>query len=225
MGKWNPFTKTSDDTVDKKDQSKSEADELVERLGASMEERLKPFRDEITSLKNDWESIKQAASKAEEPPPPDPASLTPEQRHENERNALLALTVQAHARITEADCISNVASRWPNLIPQIKDAFAKTPVQRKAQTDYAEYCQNIVKMLVGDAAMKAGLNYDDKREGSKFFIEDGAGKGDGDESLLSDRSLTWQDPINGRVETPRDTLRKLGIKPEEFEEAMKKGAV
>ena len=59
MGKWNPFTKTSDDkNVDNKDQSKSEADELVERLGASMEERLKPFRDEITSLKNDWESIK-----------------------------------------------------------------------------------------------------------------------------------------------------------------------
>ena len=209
-------------------QSKSEADKLVEALGAKLDERLKPFEEKITNLEGRWNRIEEEAVRASEPPPKDPATLTPEERNDNDKKALLALSVQANARITESECLASVAEKWPSVVPQLKEAFAKTSLDVKARSDYATICSNAVDTLVGRAARSSGLRYDERREGSKFFIEDSGGTGGGNDevSVLSDPELTWVDSKGTRTETPRDTLRKLGFSKEEqkkFEENLKNG--
>ena len=223
MSKWNPFTKTSDsDKVDDKTQSKTDQDALVERMNAAFAEHMKPLRDEFTTLKNDWESIKAAATK-EEPPPNNEGELTPEQKNERDKRSLLALNIATNARLTEGECIQGISDQWKHLIPEIRTLFNRTPIERKAQPDYPEYCNNIVDMLIGKAARSAGLRYNG--DNKTFFIEDAASKTGGEQSPLADPALSWQDPVSGKTESASETLRKLGIKPEDFVKSMNDGIV
>lgn len=207
-------------------QSKSEADLLVEKLGATIDERLKPLRDEFSALKNDWDSIKAEATKTDPPDPTknaDGSEVTAEQKAEREKTTLFALTVQTNARITENECIGSMQQNWPHLINEARELFQKTPWQRKAQPDYAEYCGNVVRMLVGREALKGGLRYDQKA--SRFLIEDSTTKTGGEASPLNDPDLTWTDPNTGKTLTASEQLRKLNIDPEKFAESMKRGVV
>jgi hypothetical protein len=222
---WNPFKKT--DEPEKKDgeQSKSEVDQLVEKLGVSFEERLKPLREGFESLKTEWDGIKAAAAKEPEPNNNGGGGdeLTEEQKAAKDRTALLALTVQTNARITESEIISEISANWSHLIPEIRSYFQSTPIQRKAQADYAEFCRNIKDMVVGKAAQKAGLRFDGKNQ--RFFLEDASAKTGGAESPLNDPDLGWTDPNTGKSISASEQLAKLGIKPEEFVESQKRGIV
>jgi hypothetical protein len=217
---WNPFAKKDDEKKD--DQSKSEVDLLVEKLGASFEERLKPLREGFETLKTEWDGIKAAATK-EDPPPNNDADLTEEQKLKKNQDGLFALNVATNARLTESEVISEISANWAHLIPEIRTILAATPLQRKAQADYAIYCRNVKDMIVGQAAQKAGLRYDNK--GGRFFLEDAAAKTGGADSPLSDPDLSWTDPNTGKTITGSETLARLGIKPEEFVENQKKGYV
>jgi hypothetical protein len=219
---WNPFRK-NDEHEKKDDQSKSEVDELVEKLGASFEERIKPLQDGFTALKSEWDGIKAAATKADEPPPANDAELTDEQRNKKAQDGLFALSVATNARLTESEVLSEISSNWAHLIPEIRTILAATPLPRKAQADYAVYCRNVKDMIVGQAAQKAGLRYDGKN--SRFFLEDAAARTGGDASPLYDPDLNWTDPNTGKTITGSETLARLGIKPEEFVENQKKGYV
>lgn len=220
MGLWN---KKPEDKKD--DQSKSEADLLVERLGATIDERLKPLSEKVESVAS-WQARVEEQFKTETPPDanknPDGTELTPEQKQANRESALLALTVQANARITESECIASIQSGWPQLVAEARATFAKTPWQRKAQADYAEYCNNVVDMLVGREAKKGGLRYDSKN--SRFMIEDSAAKTGGENSPLNDPELTWVDEHSGKTLTASEQLAKLRIDPKEFADFMKRGA-
>jgi hypothetical protein len=220
---WNPFKK---DGEKKDDQSKSEVDELVEKLGASFEaklsERLDPLQKGFTELKGEWDGIKAAATKNDDPPPADD-TLTEEQKLKKNQDGLFALNVATNARLTESEVISEISANWAHLIPEIRTILAATPLQRKAQADYAVYCRNVKDMIVGQAAQKAGLRYDNK--GGRFFLEDAAAKTGGADSPLSDPDLSWTDPNTGKTITGSETLARLGIKPEEFVENQKKGYV
>ena len=139
--------------------------------------------------------------------------------------ALAEQNVQGNARWTERDAIDSIHPDFKHLIPQVREVFAeKTPISRKAQGDYAEYCSNVVKLVIGQEAMKAGLR---RKESGEFFLEDrSAGSGTPD-SMLNDPSLTWkQETANGvREMSAQEQLRKLGIDPKKFEESAKKGLV
>jgi hypothetical protein len=206
------------------DQSKSEADVLIEKLGALVDEKIKPLNDGFTALKTDWESIKAEASKE---PPADPnrnsdgTEVTPEQRQANREQALFALTVTTNARITEEDCIRSISDKWPQLVAEARKLFSTTDWQRKAKTDYPEYCENVVDMLVGREAKKGGLRYD--RSSSKFLIEDGVTHDTDDSNPLMSGDYDWTDPRNPqRHLTAKQQLDKLGINPKEFDEFLKK---
>jgi hypothetical protein len=206
------------------DQSKSEADLLIEKLGALVDEKIKPLNDGFTALKTDWESIKAEASKEPTPDPnknPDGTEVTAEQRQANREQALFALTVTTNARITEEDCIRSISDKWPQLVAEARKVFSTTDWQRKAKADYPEYCNNVVDMLVGREAKKGGLRYD--RTSSKFLIEDGVTHDTDEGNALTSGEYDWTDPRNpSRHLTATQQLNKLGINPKEFDEFMKK---
>jgi len=223
---WKPFQKTNEpEKKEGGEQEKSEVDQLVEKLGVSFDERIKPLKEGFEALKSEWDGIKAAATEK-----PDPNSnggggeeLTDEQKAARDRTALLTLSVQTNARITEGEVLSEISANWAHLIPEIKGYFASTPVQRKAMADYAEFCRNIKDMVVGKAAQKAGLRFDGNNQ--RFFLEDASAKTGGAESPLANPDLSWTDPNSGKTITASETLARLGIKPEEFVENQKKGLV
>jgi len=229
---WNPFRKKDDPAEKKDEQTKSEVDQLVEKLGASFDaklsERLDPLQKGFTELKTEWDGIKAAASEGDKGGSGGGTGgggeeLTDEQKAARDRMALLTLSVQTNARITESEVLSTISQKWAKFIPDIKKYFAETPIARKSQADYAEYCNNIVKMVIGDAALKSGLGFNDKDK--RFFLEDAASKTGGEGSILADPDLSWTDPNTGKTISASDTLARLGIKPEEFVENQKKGLV
>src|SRR6266850_6739021 len=183
---WKPFQKTNEpEKKEGGEQEKSEVDQLVEKLGVSFDERIKPLKEGFEALKSEWDGIKAAAEK--ETPPNNNGGggteeLTDEQKAQRDRKALLVLAVQTNARITEGEVLSEISAQWAHLIPEIKGYFASTPVERKAQPDYAEFCRNIKDMVVGKAAQKAGLRYDNK--GSRYWLEDSSAKTGGADSPL-----------------------------------------
>lgn len=221
-----PFKKPDETSTDGKkpdEQSKAEIDALVERLGASFEEKIKPLRDEFGALKTEWDGIKAAATKPDPNTNADGTELTDEQKAARARNATVAIAVNANARLTESEIISEVAAKWGKFTPKIKEFFANTPIERKAQPDYADYCRNIVKMVIGEAALSSGLSYDG--QGNKFFLEDSVARTGDVDSPLNDSDLTWTDPRSGKVYTASQQLSKLGIDAKEFSENLRKGLV
>lgn len=210
---WPKFGKSDDKN---EDQSKAEADALVERFAALIDEKNKPLNDTITALKSKWDAIEAEATK-ETPPARDPATIPEEEKAANREKALFALTVQANARITESECISTISSQWSHLIPELKRMFAETDINLKARPDYAQRCENCVNVLIGQAARKGGVRSDGS---GKFYIEDSASKTGGEDSPLNDIP-TWQG--DDRVESASDTLRKLKIDPKKFSEDFKNG--
>jgi len=228
---WSPFKKKDDETVKDGEQAKSEVDQLVEKLGVSFDaklsERLDPLQKGFTELKTEWDGIKAAASSdADKGKGGDGGGgggeeLTDEQKAARDRMALLTLSVQTNARITESEVLSGISQKWAKFIPDIKKYFAETPVARKSQADYAEYCNNIVKMVIGDAALKSGLGFNEKDK--RFFLEDAATKSGGADSPLNDADLSWTDPTTGKTLSATDQLARLGIDPGKFVENQKKG--
>jgi hypothetical protein len=215
------------------EQSEAQMTALVERLGASLEERIaKPLREDLTALKTEWETIKAEATK---PPaaagPTDesgkPRELTDEEKRNNATRATITLAVTTNARLTEREIIDELPADWSHLTPDIRALFANTPIERKAQPDYADYCRNCADLVIAKAARKAGLRYD---QGNKtFFLEDKSAAGaSGQDSPLSDPSLVWnQTKGDGSVKrwTAEEQLRKLGIDPKEFAANVEKGVV
>jgi hypothetical protein len=215
MGFWD---KKQDAQIDEKKadesvQSKTEIDQLVEKLGASFEERLRPIREEVTGIKAKFDAIEQAASATEDAEPADLATNAEKWKQENlgplaVQNALLA------ARITEREVLDSVPDEWRDVvIPRVRELLDKqTNIQQKASPSYPAYVQNCVDLIIGQEAKKAGLRRDSKTK--QFFIED-ATRSSSEATPLNDASLDWIDR-KGRVHKGSETLQKLGIDPVEF---------
>jgi hypothetical protein len=209
-------------------QSKSDADLLIEKLGASIDERLKPLSEKVNAISDKWEKMEVEANRslneeanrnartAEE-------NLTPEEKLAADSKRSLMIAVLTNARITEQECVDEVKDQWPGVVPRIRDLLATIPIEDKTKGDYPQRCRNAVKLVIGDEAMKNGLRQNPTS--GKFFIEDAAAKTGGKDSPLNDSDLGWTNPNTGRVETASETLAKLRIDPEKFVDSMKHGAV
>ena len=220
MGLWNKKPPEGDGP-----QSKTEADLLVERLGATIDEKLKPLRDEFTTLKTDWDSIKAEATRGAD----DEAArarkaaddtLTPEEKLANENKRLLMVSLLTNARITESEVVDEVKAQWPGLVPRIKEVLSTVPMDDKVKADYAQRCRNAVKLVIGDEAIKGGLRQNS--ETKKFFLEDAAANTGGEDSPFNDPDLTWVDERSGKTLTASQQLEKLRIDPKEFAEFVKR---
>ena len=197
-------------------QSKAEMDTLVERLGATIEERftsrleaaVKPLREKVESLET---SSRQPAKAAEPTEPADP-SLEPERWKRENLVPLAVQNILTNARLTENEVLMRVDPQWQHLLPEVRKYLDQTPVERKAEKDYPEYVQNCIDLAIGRAAKTAGVKYDSK--GQRFFIESGGTGTGGTESQFGE-DMVWVDR-KGRRLRGEDQLAKLGIDPKEF---------
>ena len=211
------------------EQNEAEVNALVEKLGASLEERIaKPLRDDLNALKSEWETIKTEATKPAPAAGPTNADGTPRELSQEEKNALgtkaaFAQSVLTNARLTEREVLDELPADWSHLIPKIRAHFASTSLDRKALPDYADYCRNCADLEIARAARTAGLRFN--QESKTFFLEDKSGAGaSGEDNPLNDPSLTWRKP-DGKVVTGLETLAALDIDPAKFAESVKKGVV
>jgi hypothetical protein len=210
------------------EQSKAEMDAMFERFGAMVEERVKPMRETVDAMQAKWNAIEAEATKTT-PPDTRPRDengnvreLTGEEKQRNLNLALAQQNVQTAARLTERDVLDSLPSDWKHLIPEIRTLFANTEIGRKAQADYAEYCQNCADLVIAREAKKAGLRFN--QQSKSFFLEDKSAGGSTPDSILNDPSLEWESR-DGRKMSAQEQLRKLGIDPKKFEESAKNGVV
>ncbi len=227
---WPKFGREKEPEEKKDDvQSKADVDALVDRIGSSIEERFfKPLESKVTALQTKWDEIEKAATA---PPKETNEDGTPKVLSEEEKNKLgtqatFAMSVQTNARLTEREVIDEISSSWSHLLPDIRAYFTNTPLARKAQADYPDYCRNIADMVIGKAAKAAGLRYDGQNK--SFFLEDKSTSVTREEGPLSDPSLVWhQQKPDGSTKTwsVADQLAALKIDPKELSDNMKKGIV
>jgi len=223
-----PFPKSApagESEEDKKKREEAEMNAFVERIGVSIDAKLKPLTEKVEAWDGRWKKLEEAAATPDEKP--DEGGLSDEERRRRddaiEKQKLLALSIATNARITEAEILAEVRGKFPNFEDKVKEYFANTPLERKAQADYATYCRNVVSMVIGQAALSGGLTYDNANK--TFFLEPGTGKtGEAAHDFLS-ADMTWTDPASGRTLTGRQQLERLGITPEDFAKSVKAGVV
>jgi hypothetical protein len=217
------FKKAADGSTE--DQSKAEMDAYFDRFNAAVEERVAPLKTAVETMQAKWNAIEAEATRpaAVDTRPRDEngnvRDLTPEEKQRNLNVALAQQNVNTAARLTERDVLDALPSDWKHLVPEIRALFAQTDISRKAQPDYAEYCQNCADLVIAREAKKAGLRFN--QQSKEFFLEDKSGGSTGEESILNDPSLSWNN--NGKVMSAREQLDKLGIDPKKFEERTAKG--
>jgi len=202
----------------KTEQSKSEADLLVEKLGASLDARLKPLADKVEAVAT-WQKNLEEVAKKTTPARTEgtndttkrvslaDASMDDAAEEEWKKQNILPAYVEmakTNARLTERETLDALGPEFDFLKPDIRKIFDDTPIQRKAGADYGAYCSNVVKMVIGDAAMKAGLKVQGQGDKRRFYLEDGTSKGNTGETIAP---------------TDAETLRKLHIDPAEFAKA------
>jgi hypothetical protein len=218
-------------TSDGEDQSKAEMDAMFERFGSMVDERMKPVVEKVSALSTDWEAVKAEATKSPvvDTRPRDEngnvRDLTPEERQRDMNIALAKQNIATSARLTERDVLDALPKDYADLKPQIAEMFRSTPIERKAQPDYAEYCQNCADLAIAREARKGGVrrNSDTK----EFFLEDKSAGSSASDSILNDPSLVWHyDSPNGpQTMSAKEQLRKLHIDPKDFEDYAKRGRV
>jgi hypothetical protein len=226
---WNKKAPEGETEEQRKTREEKEQNDFIEKIGVTLDAKVtaavKPIAEKVTSLDDRWTKLESAATNNEEEHVDD--NLTDEQKREKLRDTneqkLLALTIATNARITEGEVLQEVHEKFPEFETKIKEIYANTAIARKGAADYAAYCRNVMKMVVGEAALAGGLRYDTASK--SFFLENASGGGDGESHEFLASDMNWTDPKSGKVVTAREQLAKLGITPEEFDKSVKAGVV
>lgn len=213
-----PWNKDESVTKTEPEQTKNEVDQLVEKLSQHFDAKFTPILQDVTALKTDFDALKAAAAAPAPKENGEPKQLTSfiddGDRAFAERIGPLAVqTTQLSARVIESEALRQVqADGWDTLIPEIRKHLDNTPLARKAASDYGAYVENVVSMVIGANARKAGLRMDGSKK--TFYLEDATSKTNVSPSAFTS-DLNWVDS-KGRVHTAEDTLSKLGIDPAKF---------
>lgn len=234
MSFWKTKEVQGETEEQKKAREEKEANEFIEKIGVSLDAKLKaavgPLSEKVNAWDDRWKKLEEAASGDDsggDGGGVNDDSLTEEQKRERARDLkerkLLALSIATNARITESEILAEVREKFPEFETKIKEIYANTPIERKGMADYAAYCRNVMKMVVGEAALAGGLRYNTEKK--EFFLENAAGSGDGETHDFLAQDMAWTDPASGKTLSGREQLAKLGITPEEFAKSVKAGVV
>ena len=225
MSFWNKKAPDGETPEQLKAREEKEEQDFLGKIGLAVEARMKPLSDKVTALDDRWKKLEEAAN--EPPPNTDDSNLTDDEkrrmREEAEKKVLFAQGIANNARWTEQEAIDTLGEEYRELIPKIKERFLATPVERKAQKDYGQYCLNVINLTIGEAARAGGLRYDGANK--RFFLEDTSGGSEGEHHEFLGADVTWQDPASGKVMSGRQQLERLGITPEDFAKSVKAGVV
>lgn len=216
-----PWNKDESVTKTEPEQTKNEVDQLVEKLSQHFDAKFTPILQDVTALKTDFDALKAAAAapaQKEANGSDQPRQLTSfiddGDRAFAERIGPLAVqTTQLSARVIESEALRQVqADGWDTLIPEIRKHLDNTPLARKAASDYGAYVENVVSMVIGANARKAGLRMDGSKK--TFYLEDASAKTNVSPSVFGS-DVNWVDQ-KGRIHTAEEQLSKLGIDPVKF---------
>lgn len=234
MSFWNKKAPDGETEEQRKVREEKEQNEFIEKLNGSFEAKLKaavePISLKVNSLDERWTKLETAAGEGggdEGGGGSGDEGLSDEEKYRRandiEKRKLLALTIATNARMTEGEILTEVREKFPEFETKIKEIYANTAIERKGQADYATYCRNVMKLVVGEAALAGGLRYDTSTK--TFFLENSSGGGDGETHDFLANDMTWTDPVSGKKMTAREQLAKLNISPEAFAESVKRGVV
>lgn len=214
MAKWFTREKEGESKPPSSDDQSALLDAFAAKMNETLETAIKPLRETVTNLQSDWESIKNEAEKST---PEHKEELTDEQKRQQADRANFLFNMQTRAMLVENNLLNSLSADWSHLKPRLTEMFSKTAPEIKASPAYEQMCQNAVRQLVGEEALKGGLR---RTSEGRFFLEDAHAKTGGEDSPLNDFPV-WQS--DDRTETASDTLTKLGINPEEFAKDLKSG--
>lgn len=183
-----------------------------EELLAKMGELLAPLQTSINATQSRLTAMEEATKKP--PEVRDPTSiLDDEQKWKEETLTPFAIAqINTNARITEQEVFAEVREQgWGEFIPEIKKVLGDTPISVKG-ANYESYLRNVVKMVVGEQAMKSGL----KRKGSTFILEDASGSGNSDTSnptAMADREFLNFEVVTSKGKHVKrgEFLERMGI--------------
>jgi len=224
---WSKKPPEGETEEQRKVREEKEEQEFLSKIGLAVEAKMKPLSEKVDSWDKRWETLERAATETGDGGGGEDPDATEEEKREKarriENGKLLAATILTNARVTEKEVLDEIKDKFPEFIPQVKEIFANTAVERKGMADYAVYCRNVISMIIGKAAMNGGLRYN---EGTKtFFLEDQGGAGEADQHDFLAPDMTWSDPRSGKTLTGRQQLAKLGISAEDFAKSVKSGVV
>ena len=212
------------------EQSKADIEELVGKLNASfsasLDERLKPITEKVTAIETKWSTLEGDAAKEKQ----NADAAAEKERADLEdpdgsmrgriNEALTPLAIQSiklSARFTETEILNDCRQNgWAEYIPQIQQMFEAADIREKAnEKTYPQYCRNVVRVVIGDAAMKGGLKFDGNKK--TFFIESGGNAGGGGGNQFDSSEWAWTNDKTGATVSGNATLRRLGIDTKKFE--------
>jgi hypothetical protein len=227
MGFWNKKTPEGETEEQIKQREEKEQNDFISALMGKFEEKIKPLNDKVSAWDDRWKKLEDAAAGSVNDDSSNDANLSDDEKQrmneEVERRKLLAISIATNARITENEVLADVKEKFPELAEKVKEFLVNTPLERKGQQDYQQYCRNVVSMVVGQAAMTGGLQYNPATK--QFFLENASAGSRGEQLEFLAPDMAWTDPSSGRTLTGRQQLEKLGIAPEDFAKSVKNGVV
>ncbi len=163
------------DEPEKKEQTKTDADELIAKMRGAFEETLKPIREKVDSYEARFGTIEASVKKPEKKVEDQalPSVLDDEDAAFAARNMPQNIAIATlNARLTEGEVLNDMSARgWSDYIPKVRKILDEgTNIQTKADPNYKTYVQNVVKLVIGNDAIEKGLRFDSTKQ--TFFLED-----------------------------------------------------
>ncbi len=240
---WNPFDKQSNapgaevrnkiDAEGKPDPNKPAEKTPAELIAESVTSSLKPLVDKLDSFGQRLDSIEQGAPKRtpkpegqpeSQPKPAEVASVWDDEAAAfNQRLTPIVLhQMEVEARLVKNEIKqeyvkAGFGDMWDQFAAEIDQSLSNSPVvggDGKPVRGNPDYIRNVVDMIFGRAARKAGMKFNAQEK--TFFLESGTGPSGAEHTPPADDGMTpAQRRVFERMNVPLDRAKEV-IKKLEF---------
>lgn len=182
-------------------------------------EALKPFGETLTNLSAKIDAVEQATKKPEpkQTEPDQPMSVLDDENiaFAQRLTPLMLRQLELEARIVRSDIKAEYVSAgygdlWNQYDKEINMVIEGSPIvapNGKPMRGDPEYIRNVVDMVFGRAARKAGMRFDGKSKG--FFLETGGGADGPTRQPENDGLTDGQRKVFGRMKVSLDDAKKV----------------
>lgn len=214
-----PFEKPKDQNPPNPDAAAADQNKPPEKTAAEMiAEALQPAMTKMEAMAREMDEIKKNTTKPA--PKLEPSELTSVLDDENAAfsqrlTPVVLRQLELEARIIKNDIkaeynragYGDLWDQFEGEINQIIDASPLVNGEAKPLRGDPQYIRNVVDMVMGRAARKAGMRFDGKNKG--FFLETASGDGGLQSKPESDGMSDSQRKIMQRMKIPLDDAKKV----------------
>jgi hypothetical protein len=219
---WNPFDKPKNEIEEKPVSDEGEPEKTpAELIAESLTSGLKPLSDAITAMNQRVEAIDQRTSRFEKKPNDterqEPISVLDDENaaFAQRLTPMFARQLELESRVVRNDVRAEYASAgygdlWAQYEKDINETLEGSPLATgdgKPMRGDPQYIRNVVDMIMGRAARKAGMKFGGKDKG--FFLETGSNGNEGHENAAADGLTDAQRRIVTRMKVPTDEAKKV----------------